>query len=76
MIQVGFKSDRGLKRNNNEDSCFVIPEDKVYMVADGVGGSNSGEVASRNAVSFIAEYVKKNPLKNEKTTLSANNVNL
>ena len=67
MIQVGFKSDTGLRRKNNEDSCFVIPEDKIYMVADGVGGSNSGEVASRTAVSFIAEYVKKNPLKNIKS---------
>lgn len=63
MIQVGFKSDRGLKRKNNEDSCFVIPEDKIYIVADGVGGSNSGEVASRSAVSFIADYIKKNPIK-------------
>lgn len=67
MIQVGFKSDRGLKRKNNEDSCFVIPEDKIYIVADGVGGNNSGEVASRSAVSFIADYVKKNPLKNIKS---------
>lgn len=67
MIQVGFKSDTGLRRKNNEDSCFVIPEDKIYMVADGVGGGNSGEVASRTAVSFIAEYVKKNPLKNIKS---------
>ncbi len=63
MIQVGFKSDCGLRRKNNEDSCFVIPEDKIYIVADGVGGNNSGEVASRSAVSFIADYVKKNPLK-------------
>lgn len=63
MVQVGFKSDRGLKRKLNEDSCFVIPEDKIYIVADGVGGNNSGEVASRSAVSFVAEYVKKNPVK-------------
>lgn len=66
MVQVGFKSDRGLKRKNNEDSCFVIPEDKIYIVADGVGGSNSGEVASRSAVSFIADYIKKNPIKEVK----------
>ncbi len=66
MVQVGFKSDRGLRRKNNEDACFVIPEDKIYIVADGVGGSNAGEVASRNAVSCIAEYVKKNPVKNAK----------
>lgn len=62
MIQVGFKSDRGIKRDNNEDACFVIPEDKIYIVADGVGGNNSGEVASRNAVKHIATHVKENPL--------------
>lgn len=62
MIQVGFKSDRGIKRDNNEDACFVIPEDKIYIVADGVGGNSSGEVASRNAVKHIASYVKKNPI--------------
>lgn len=66
MVQVGFKSDQGLKRKNNEDSCFVIPEDKIYIVADGVGGNNSGEVASRSAVSFVADYVKKNPIKSVK----------
>ncbi|QIB69955.1 Stp1/IreP family PP2C-type Ser/Thr phosphatase [Aminipila butyrica] len=66
MVQVGFKSDRGLKRKNNEDSCFVIPEDKIYIVADGVGGNNSGEVASRSAVSFVADYVKRNPVKQAK----------
>lgn len=63
MVHVGFKSDRGLKRKNNEDACFVIPEDKIYIVADGVGGGNSGEVASRLVVSHIAERVKKIPIK-------------
>ena len=36
----------------------------MYIVADGVvGGNNSGEVASRTAVSEIAEYVKKNDIR-------------
>ena len=34
-MQVGFKSDKGLMRNNNEDACFVLLPDKVYVVADG-----------------------------------------
>ncbi|WP_027398252.1 Stp1/IreP family PP2C-type Ser/Thr phosphatase [Anaerovorax odorimutans] len=61
MVQVGFKTDKGKKRKNNEDSLFVIPEYKTYIVADGVGGHNSGEIASRTAVSSIAEYIKSNP---------------
>ena len=59
MICAGFKSDIGMKRKNNEDSCFMMPREQVYMVADGVGGNNSGETASCLAVSTIAERIKK-----------------
>ena len=52
--QFGFKCNRGIVRTNNEDACFVIPSYDVYMVADGVGGNNSGEIASRTAVEIIA----------------------
>ena len=62
MVEVGFKSDKGLKRNNNEDAFFVVPENNVFMVADGVGGSNSGEIASRTTISKIAEFVRCNRL--------------
>ena len=62
MVDVGFKSDKGLKRKNNEDVFFVIPENNVFMVADGVGGNNSGEIASRTAISKIAEYIRNNAL--------------
>ena len=57
MEQIGFKCNRGAVRENNEDACFVIPSQDVYIVADGVGGNNSGEVASRTAVGDIAAYV-------------------
>ena len=61
-MQVGFKSDKGLKRSNNEDACFVLLPDKVYVVADGVGGGNAGEIASRTAVNEIANYVVEHPI--------------
>lgn len=57
MVQIGFKCHKGIVRENNEDACFVIPSHDVYIVADGVGGNNSGEVASRTAVAEIAEFV-------------------
>lgn len=57
MVQIGFKCNRGVVRENNEDACFVIPSHDVYIVADGVGGNRSGEVASRTAVSEIAKFV-------------------
>ena len=61
-MQVGFKSDKGVQRTNNEDACFVLLPDKVYVVADGVGGGNSGEIASRTAVNMVADYVVKHPI--------------
>lgn len=61
-MQVGFKSDKGLRRSNNEDACFVLLPDKVYVVADGVGGGNAGEIASRTAVNEIANYVVDHPI--------------
>ena len=61
-MEVGFKSDKGLQRSNNEDACFVLLPEKVYLVADGVGGGNSGEIASRTAVSEIANYIVNNPI--------------
>ena len=61
-MQVGFKTDRGMRRHNNEDACFILPSSKVYVVADGVGGGNAGEIASRTAVSQIAGYIDRNPM--------------
>lgn len=62
MAQIGFKSNAGVIRDNNEDACFVIPSHDVYIVADGVGGNNAGEIASRTAVRGIAEYVASVPV--------------
>jgi protein phosphatase len=45
----------GLKRQNNEDA-FKILFDKVFIVADGMGGHQAGEVASQSAVQIISEY--------------------
>lgn len=51
------RSDVGRKRKGNEDSLFLNPEQKLYVVADGMGGHAAGEVASRVAVDAINEFV-------------------
>ncbi len=40
-------SDRGLKRPLNEDTAICDPDHGIFLVADGMGGENAGEVASR-----------------------------
>lgn len=62
MVQIGFKTDRGKMRGINEDALFVMPKQNVYIVADGVGGHNAGELASRTAVMEIADFVEHNPI--------------
>jgi PPM family protein phosphatase len=46
-ISCAGKSDIGLRRSNNEDSFVVEPGLGLLVVADGMGGAASGEVASR-----------------------------
>ena len=50
-------SDVGRKRKGNEDALFLNEEQKLYVVADGMGGHAAGEVASKVAVEAIAEFV-------------------
>lgn len=61
-MEVGFKTDKGISRFNNEDACYVMVDRGVFIVADGVGGSSSGEIASRTATRFISQYVEDNPI--------------
>ena len=67
LITVGFKTAKGKTRRDNEDSLFVIPDKKIFIVADGVGGQNSGELASRMTVGYMAQFVCLNSIDEAKS---------
>ena len=62
----GFgKSDVGKMRSGNEDAIYVnnegpSPLANLFVVADGMGGHNAGEIASGRAISAFCEYFDKN----------------
>ena len=51
-------TDKGKKRQANEDALFLEDSMGLYVVADGMGGHLAGEVASRMVVEIIGDYIK------------------
>ncbi len=54
-MQFSIKSNKGKVRDNNEDYAFG--RDNILIVADGMGGHNAGEIASREAVETASEIL-------------------
>jgi protein phosphatase len=59
---MGFRTNTGKRRHDNEDALLVSPRNSIYMVADGVGGHNSGELASRRAVFGVEAFLARYPI--------------
>lgn len=57
MLVSGSKSHRGLLRENNEDSFYVNDKLGVYVLADGMGGHDGGEIASNIVVETLGKNI-------------------
>ena len=64
MIKAYAKSDVGKARERNEDSFYITDDPlkdlQLFILADGMGGCNGGEIASRLAVASCKNYIENN----------------
>jgi PPM family protein phosphatase len=64
-FDLALLTDVGTNRPNNEDCCghFIeSPDSVVFAVADGVGGYEGGEIASRMAIDITLEAYRESPI--------------
>lgn len=59
MLEAFGISDPGCVRENNEDYYVLSPARGLYVVADGMGGAQAGEHASKLAAETVKSYVEK-----------------
>ena len=63
MIKAYAKSDLGKVREMNQDYYYIsnsLDEVQLYLLADGMGGYNGGEIASKLAVQTAKNYIENN----------------
>ncbi len=53
VLKAAGKTDVGLVRSGNEDFLYLDDKNQLYVVCDGMGGHQAGEVASMSAVETI-----------------------
>lgn len=70
MLEAFGLSDPGCVRQNNEDFYFISPVG-AYIVADGMGGAQAGEHASRLAVETVASFLQNAPSPDAETLYQA-----
>lgn len=61
ILQAAGRTDIGLVRKNNEDNFGYDLRHGIFVVCDGMGGQQAGEVASKIAVDTVLDYFRKRP---------------
>ncbi len=59
MLEAAGLTHQGSVRRNNEDYFLILPDIGLYIVADGMGGAQAGEHASRLASETVSEFIRK-----------------
>jgi protein phosphatase len=66
-VRFSGETNVGMKRDHNEDAFFLPIDERLAIVADGMGGHASGEVASKMAVETIVDYFQETQADHELT---------
>jgi PPM family protein phosphatase len=57
-VEAAGYTHPGRKRADNEDAFALAVEDRLFVVADGMGGRNAGEVAAHVAVDELVAFCR------------------
>ncbi|HJV74881.1 MAG TPA: Stp1/IreP family PP2C-type Ser/Thr phosphatase [Noviherbaspirillum sp.] len=73
-LEFAARTDTGLVRSQNEDAIAISPSYGIAILADGMGGYNAGEVASRIAVEITRQVLEEgiDRLQEQQATSGAN----
>jgi serine/threonine protein phosphatase PrpC len=55
LVTAVGRTDRGLKRKNNEDAYAILEDHHLFVIADGMGRHAAGEIASKLCVDAMSE---------------------
>ena len=61
-LNAAGRTHVGMKRAHNEDSLRLCRDEGLFIVADGMGGHASGEVASQMSVETLAGFSEQQPM--------------